>query len=80
LVLYEFSDHNDYTKNPMRIVCYFGSWANYHKIDPFKIEDIDPFMCTHINYGFAKINEFNYQMEVFDPYLDDKKNTWDLSK
>jgi GH18 family chitinase len=37
-------------------------------------------MCTHINYGFAKINEFNYQIEVFDPYLDDKKNTWDLSK
>ncbi|OTF75132.1 hypothetical protein BLA29_012320, partial [Euroglyphus maynei] len=36
-------DHNDYSKNPMRIVCYVGTWAVYHKIDPYTIEDIDPF-------------------------------------
>lgn len=71
-------DRNDYTKNPYRIICYFGSWANYHKVDPFKIEDIDENLCTHVNYGFAKLNEYTYKIEVFDPYLDDKKNTWDL--
>ena len=59
-------------------MCYFGSWANYHKNDPFKIEDIDENLCTHINYGFAKLNEYTYEIQVFDPYLDDKKNTWDL--
>jgi chitinase len=79
-LLFKFSDHNDYTKNPYRIVCYFGSWANYHKVDPFKIEDIDPTLCTHINYGFANINEFNYKMEAFDPYLDLKNETYDLSE
>jgi len=71
-------DRNDYSKNPYRVVCYFGSWANYHKNDPFKIEDIDENLCTHVNYGFAKLNEYTYEIEVFDPYLDDKKNTWDL--
>jgi len=35
-------------------------------------------MCTHINYGFAKINEFNYKMEAFDPYLDLKNESFDL--
>jgi chitinase len=71
-------DHNDYNTNPYRLVCYFGSWANYHKVDPFKIEDIDPHLCTHLNYGFAKINEYSYKIEIFDPYLDGDENPWDL--
>ncbi|CAG2183882.1 unnamed protein product, partial [Oppiella nova] len=63
-------DHNDYTKNPHRIVCYFGSWAHYHKTDPFEIEDIEYNLCTHINYGFAKINETTYEIQVFDDWFD----------
>jgi chitinase len=63
-------DHNDYNAKPRRLVCYFGSWANYHTIDPFLIEDIDPNLCTHLNYGFAKLNEFTYTIEAFDPWLD----------
>jgi GH18 family chitinase len=54
--------------------------ANFDKIDPFKIEDIDPTLCTHINYGFAKINEFTYEMESSEPFLDLKTNIWDLSE
>jgi GH18 family chitinase len=79
-ILFKFSDHNDYTKNPYRIVCYFGSWANYQKVDPFKIEDIKTTLCTHINYGFAKINELTYEMEASDPYLDLKNETTSLSQ
>jgi len=71
-------DHNNYVQNPYRVVCYFGSWANYHKIDPFKIEDIDPNLCTHVMYGFAKLDEFNYNIEMFDPYLESDENAWDL--
>lgn len=61
-------------------MCYIGTWAVYHKTDPFTIEDIDPFKCTHINYGFAKLDEYKYTIEVFDPYQDDNKESWDKRK
>ena len=39
-------------------VCYFGSWATKRaKVDArMDIDDIDPFMCTHLIYAFAKMN------------------------
>ena len=58
-------------------MCYIGTWAVYHKIDPFQIEDIDPFKCTHINYGFAKLDEYKYTIQMFDPYQDDNKNPYE---
>jgi chitinase len=71
-------DHNDYTKNPRRLVCYFGSWANYHKNETFKIEDLNTELCTHLVYGFAKLDEYNYTIVPFDPYLDTAWEPWDL--
>ena len=36
------------------IMCYFGSWSTYRwSYGHFDVEDIDPFLCTHIVYGFA---------------------------
>ncbi len=67
-------DHNDYTKKPYRVVCYFGSWAHYHGDNAFEIEDIDPNLCTHVNYGFAKLDEYNYKIMAFDPPLDTDTN------
>ncbi len=74
-LLFKFSDHNDYTKNPYRIVCYYIRKANSYKIGPFKIEDIDTTICTHISYAFAKMNEVTYEIEAFDPYWDLKNGT-----
>lgn len=78
--VYHITDHNDYSKNPMRIVCYVGTWSVYHKVDPYTIEDIDPFKCTHLMYGFAKIDEYKYTIQVFDPYQDDNHNSWEKRK
>ncbi|KAF8787213.1 Chitotriosidase-1 like protein [Argiope bruennichi] len=56
-----------------KVVCYLGSWANYRNGDgKFVIENIDPQLCTHAIYAFAKLE--NNQITVFDPYLDLKEN------
>ncbi|GFT33595.1 probable chitinase 2 [Trichonephila clavipes] len=65
------------SKKPYKIVCYLGSWANYRNGDgKFLIEDIDPQLCTHLIYGFAKLSHDN-KIAAYDPYLDLKEN-WGL--
>lgn len=40
-----------------RRVCYFANWAPYRELDPPLYPDqIDPNICTHIHYAFAKID------------------------
>jgi chitinase len=52
-----------------KFVCYVGTWANYWTGDgTFKIEDIDPQLCTHVIYGFSKIE--NDRITEFDAWLD----------
>jgi len=66
----------DRNQKPYKVVCYLGSWANYRQGDAkFLIEHIDPFLCTHLVYGFAKLA--NNKIAVYDPYLDLKTN-WGL--
>ncbi|XP_076330487.1 putative chitinase 10 [Tachypleus tridentatus] len=67
----------DRNSKPYKVVCYLGSWANYRWGDgKYKIEDIDPFICTHLIYGFAKL-DLNNKIAAYDPYLDLVEN-WGL--
>ena len=36
----------------------------------FKIEDIDPFLCTHAFYGFADMSNETWKIKSWDPWLD----------
>ena len=37
-------------------VCYYTNWAQYRNGDgKYTPTDIDPYLCTHIIYSFAKI-------------------------
>ena len=37
-------------------VCYTSNWSQYRNGDgKFLPKDIDPFLCTHVVYAFAKI-------------------------
>ncbi|CAF1031678.1 unnamed protein product [Brachionus calyciflorus] len=40
---------------PKKVVCYYSSWSRNRPNAAFNPEDIDPNLCTHINYAFAKI-------------------------
>lgn len=50
--------------------CYYGTWAVYRPNDgKFNVEDIDPFICTHIIYAFAGLN-YNNEIHSLDPWND----------
>jgi chitinase len=54
-----------------RLVCYFGAWAFYRPgAGQFDIDDIDPFLCTHLCYGFANMNNQTYEVVPYDPWYD----------
>lgn len=52
------------------MVCYYGSWAVYRPGNgKFDVENIDPFLCTHIIFGFTGLAEDNTIMSI-DPWND----------
>ncbi|KAJ6220919.1 hypothetical protein RDWZM_006731 [Blomia tropicalis] len=63
-------NHND----QMKIVCYYGSWAVYRPGNgKFPVEEIDPFLCSHIIYGFTGLSAEG-KIRPLDPYNDLKDN------
>ncbi len=57
--------------------CYFANWAakRYDNISRLIPEDIDPFLCTHINFAFAKVLE----SLTLGPYEEDDLKGWTLN-
>lgn len=50
------------------MVCYFGSWAVYrYGNGKFDVETIDPYICTHLVFGFAGLGSDN-RIKVLDPW------------
>jgi len=53
------------------VVCYYSSWAFYRKGNgKFDIPDIDPNLCTHLNYGFANMDNTTWKLVAYDPWFD----------
>lgn len=47
------------------LICYFTNWAQYRKGPArYTPENVDPFLCTHIIYSFAGIE--NYRITTMD--------------
>ena len=57
------------------IMCYFGSWSTYRwGSGHFDVEDIDPFLCTHLVFGFAGLDPDSYTIHALDPYNELEEN------
>ena len=53
------------------MACYYGSWAVYRPgLGKFDVEDIDPFLCTHVLYTFAGLQSSTGTIVSLDPYND----------
>jgi chitinase len=51
------------------VMCYFGSWSTYRWGNgEFDVENIDPFICTHLMFGFAGLDPNTDKIKVLDPY------------
>lgn len=49
-----------------KVVCYYTNWSQYRRRPTnFAPENVDPFLCTHIIYAFAKLNS-NSELESFE--------------
>uniref|UniRef100_A0A3B4B2D9 GH18 domain-containing protein n=1 Tax=Periophthalmus magnuspinnatus TaxID=409849 RepID=A0A3B4B2D9_9GOBI len=47
-----------------KLVCHFSNWSQYTTgLGKFIVENIDPFLCTHVVYDFAVINHDNQLTE-----------------
>lgn len=54
-----------------KVVCYFTNWAWYRNgIGKYTPEDIDPSLCTHVNYGFSVLDPNTLLMKPHDTWAD----------
>ena len=52
------------------MVCYYGSWAVYRpEKGKFPVENIDPYLCTHLIYTFTGLG-FDNKIRALDPWND----------
>ncbi|XP_041771501.1 chitinase-3-like protein 1 [Anopheles merus] len=52
------------------VVCYYASWSTYRPgRGQFNVENIDPFLCTHLIYAFFGVNDSG-AVTILDPWLD----------
>ncbi|KFM59528.1 putative chitinase 3, partial [Stegodyphus mimosarum] len=54
-----------------KIVCYFINWA-WYRSQPGNLlpEDVDPTLCTHINYAFAILDKNKLILKPSDEWAD----------
>ncbi|XP_037779758.1 endochitinase-like [Penaeus monodon] len=59
-------------------VCYLGSWAVWRPdAGKYDVDQIDPFLCTHVIYSYAQISETTWEVVSLEPYYDLCEN-WGL--
>jgi len=58
-----------------KVVCYWGTWANYRpEGGKFTPDHVDATLCTHLIYSFAGLDSGNWTMKSLDPWMDLEDN------
>ena len=53
-----------------KFVCYYPNWAYWRQGDGnFKVDNIDPHLCTHVVYSFAVLDTANFGLKAHDTWL-----------
>ncbi|CAG7828119.1 unnamed protein product [Allacma fusca] len=74
IVAVHYTAARSVTADTKKVVCYYGSWAVYRPgLGKFDVENIDPFLCTHIVYGFVGLG-YDNKVNVLDSYNDLEDN------
>lgn len=57
-------------------VCYYTNWSSKRKVPEarFYLTDVDPFLCSHLIFAFAKIDEKTLQLGITE--WDDDSTSW----
>lgn len=62
------------TDSSKKLVCYYTNWSQYRAgLGRFVPENIDPFLCTHVIYAYARLDE-NGLLQPFE--WNDIENEW----
>ncbi|XP_033630491.1 chitotriosidase-1-like [Asterias rubens] len=65
----------DIESDDSKVVCYFTNWAQYRPgIGKFKVSDLDPSLCTHLIFSFAKL--VNHELVAFE--WNDESTDWSM--
>lgn len=65
---------DDRSSRSYKIVCYYTNWAQYRpKPGAFFPENVDPKLCTHIIFAFAKLSDA-YELQSFE--WNDESTEW----
>lgn len=65
--LQTFQDNHEFNWEPMKLVCYYNFPTPGYELKP---ENIDPYLCTHINVGILHIVNSSV------PITEEKKEVW----
>ena len=53
------------------VVCYVGGLSWYNE---FRVDHIDPVLCTHIIYAFSVLDNVTHSIQSLDPFLDTEED------
>jgi len=71
----KFVDSEDVHGHNKKVVCYWGTWANYRPDGgKFTPDQVDPNLCTHLVYSFAGLDLVNSAIKSLDTWMDLEEN------
>ena len=69
-----FPDSKTITAKKNLVICYYPSWFTYGGVRDFLTRHMEPDLCSHLIYAFAKVNKAG-TVSLLDPGPDIRLGT-----